>query len=164
MSEVSQHASLSLILADFAMMDATGKLSVVGGGVAMLGFQPEQGLTTRISLVAIVDVPSAYLPAECAIEVMLEQHGELVQLPGPAGPQALRIGQATTIEKPQLPGPVSVRDQLSSRHIVVLDFGTGLPLAPGGVYNWVLQIDGDEANRLRYPFAVAAGAIPPVIG
>lgn len=164
MSEVSQRAKKSLILADFANMDAGGKLNIVGGGVAMLGFEPNQGVTTRITLVAVVEVPGDLLPVECSFEVMLTRDGELVELPGPAGPQALRIGQVQTVEKPQLPGPVALRDHVGARHIIVLDFSNGLPLAIGGTYEWVLQIDGDEDNRESYPFVVAPGAQFPVLG
>lgn len=164
MSEVSHRANKSLILADYANLDAGGKLNIIGGGVAMVGFEPSQGVSTRITLVATIDVPGDLLPAEFSVEVMLMRDGALVNLPGPAGPQPLRIGEVQTLERPQLPGPVALRDHVGARRIILLDFSNGLPLAPGGAYEWVVQVDGDEDNRVSYPFVVAPPPAYPVIG
>jgi hypothetical protein len=163
-SQVSQRARLTLIVADVAIADPQGKVNILGAGVATLGFDPNQGVTTRFSVVAQVDVPGSLTPVEASIDVVLLRDGQPVQVSGPAGHQAVRIGHAPVFEKPQASGPVSLREQLDSRQQFVLDFSAGLPLQPGVVYEWALQVDGDEDTRITYPIAVQATPTAPVVG
>jgi hypothetical protein len=163
-SDVSQKATLTVIVADFAMADTDGKVNVIGAGISGIGFDPHAGLTNRFSVVTVVDVPSAMAPAEASIELALLRDNEPVLLPGPAGPQALRIGQVHTFEKVQMPVPLALREHLQSRYQAVIDFNAGLPLAPGAAYTWALQVDGDTENGVIYPIVVAGGPTPPVIG
>ncbi len=165
MSELSEQATTSILLSDFANVTEVGKLNVVGAGVTMLGFEAQQGVTARFSLVAIIEAPpSVSLPVDCTIEFTLYSEGSIVEVPGPAGPQTMRIGQTSTIEIPALPVNAALRGKLSGRNITVLDFSSGLPLIPGTIYEWVVQIDGDSTERHTYPFIVAGPQQQPVIG
>jgi len=162
-SEIAQTADVSLNVADYANVDAAGKVNILGGGVAGLGFEPSTGLTSRFTLVVSVHLPTALLPAEFSLEIFLTKDGELVMAPGPVEPQAVRISQAVTLDPPmafQQPG----RGHVGNRHGAVLDFNNGLPLSPGGLYLWNVRIDGDTSKTWTYPFAVAGLAQGIVFG
>jgi hypothetical protein len=163
MSEIAQNAKVSILLADFARVDTEGKLNVVGGGVTGLGFDLGQGLTSRFTLVVIVWVPATLLPAECALEVYLTQAGSVVMAPGPVDSQAIRISQNVIVE-PLLAFPPAARSHVGSHYTSVLDFNNGLPLAPGGMYEWNVRIDGDETQTWSLPITVAGAPGSPVLG
>lgn len=166
MSAVAEAASITVVLADFALSDAAGKINIVGGGVRIVGFSPDQGLTARVSLAVIVELPAHTLPAEFSLEVTLLSNGEVATVPGPTGPQPLRMAQTVQLERlpaEQFPVPL-VRDHIGRNHQLVMDFGGGLPLSPNGVYEWQVRIDGDDAYAVRYPFAVAGPPPGLVIG
>lgn len=167
MSAVAEQASVTLVVSDFANTDAAGKLNVLGATVAVLGFDPMQALSSRFSLAVVVRVPGRLLPAEFTVEVALRSGGELVQLPGPAGEtQPLRISQVVSLDRlgaDRVPSP-AVRDHVGASHTMVLDFNTGLPLVPGGLYEWQVRIDGDDSEVHAYPFAVVGPPPPPVFG
>lgn len=157
---------MTVLVSDFANNDAAGKLNVVGGTVAILGFDPMQGLSSRFTLSVVIRVPSHMLPAEFAIEVTLRSNGVPFLLPGPAEPQPLRIAQPITVEKPSaanVPVP-AIRDHIGASHTLIFDFNTGLPLKPGGLYEWHIRIDGDEDTAHTYPFAVMGPPPAPVFG
>ncbi len=164
MSEASEHARLTLVVADFAMVDSQGKVNMVGAGVSVLGFDPAKRTTSRFSVLAQADVPAALSPVVASMELALLRDGEPVLMPGKTGPQAIRIGQAASFEKPQISGPLGLRNRLSSRQQIILDFNTGLPLVPGTAYEWVFQLDGDQDHGIRCPIAVPAAPTGPVIG
>lgn len=166
MSAISERAVVDIILADFAMVGGDGKLSVVGGGVAVLGFDPTAGVSTRFSLVVAVTVPTELCPAEFPVEVSLYSGGELVKLPDLAGEGSpLRVASIVRLEAPAHPAlSVAQREYIGSRHFFVLDLGNGLPLAPGGTYEWRSRIDGDDDHQAVYAFAVAAPPSAPVFG
>jgi hypothetical protein len=165
MSEIAQHSVAEVIVADFAIVDTAGKSNLIGAGVALLGFDAQQGLTTRFSVWISVLVPTELCPAEFPVEVALvDAAGELVQMPGPAGPQPLRIAQIVTAEKPSAQVPMIQRNHIGSRVRLVMDFGSGLPLAPGSNYEWRVRLDGDEVQEVTYPFGVWGPGASPVLG
>lgn len=167
MSEIAEKAQVSLFLADFAASDAVGKANVIGMGVSGLGFDPSQGVTSRFSVVAEVRIPSKLAPAEASIELaLLNDAGEVTSIPGPVGFQPLRIAQVSQFEQPfvQHGYPMTQRDHVEAAARVVLDFGNGIPLAPGGMYTWQLRIDGDDDHLWTYPFIVSGGQPGPVFG
>lgn len=166
MSEASESAELSIQLADFALTDPAGKLNIIGGGVAALGYSPESGTTTRFTLVATAKVPARLCPLEIVLEfALLDALGNTVELPGPAGtPQKLRIGQAARVEKPGIPGGPSFPDTIPARYVTILDFSNGLPLALGQAYAWQFRIDGDTENAVTEHFLVPGPPPPPVFG
>lgn len=167
MSVIADNASIEVVVADFALAEPSGKVNILGAGVATLGFDPQQGITSRFSVVVFIHVPSNLLPAEYTLEIALYSGGELVQLPSPFGgaSEALRIGQVVQQEKANNPAmSVAQREHTGARHLSVIDLGNGLPLIPGGIYEWVVRIDGDEDSKVTYPFSVAGPPPAPVIG
>ena len=165
MSEYSENARVAIIMADFANTDAAGKVNIIGGGVELVSSDPATAMTSRFILWADVRIPSAMTPAEFAVEMaLIDSMGNLVEAPGPAGPQPLRIAQVVQIERPLPQLPNNQRDHIGARAQMVFDFGNGLPLQPGGNYEWRLMVDGDEDHQLSYPFAVVGPQPGPVFG
>lgn len=164
MSEVARHSRVTILVSDFANSDMAGKVNVVGGTVAILGFDPMQGTTTRFSLTVITNVPSRLLPAEFSVEVTLMSNGQPVLLPGVPEPQALRVAQPVTLGVGTSAPTALIRDHIGANHVTILDFGNGLPLAVGGVYEWHVRIDGDDEHVWTYPLAVAGPPPGPVFG
>lgn len=164
MSEIAENASVTILVADFANVDAAGKINLLGAGVAMVGFDPMQGLTSRFSIGVVIHVPTKFLPADFSFEISLvSQGGELVMLPGPAEAQPLRVAQPVSMDRPNVSSSPAIRGHIGSNHQAVLDFSNGLPLAVGGLYEWHVRIDGDVDRVWTYPFAVA-GPQGPVFG
>jgi hypothetical protein len=165
MSAIADAATVELVLSDFASTDAAGKGNVIGAGVALLGINPQQGVTARFSLWASIHLPTNLCPAEFPVEFSLvDEVGDLVQLQGPTGDQPLRVAQIVQMERPNAPVSIALRDHIGSRTQVVFDFPGGIPLAPGGMYRWRLLIDGDSSHEWTYPFAVAGPPPGPVVG
>lgn len=167
MSDLAQNSEVGLVLADFASSDAGGKVNVVGAGIAVLGFDVNQGVSSRFTLWVNIRVPSRFCPAEFPVEVaLLDEAGQLVALPGPVDgvTQPLRIGQVVQVEKSNAGLPLPVRDHIGGQVQMAFDFSNGLPLAIGGVYEWRVRIDGDDSIDWIYPFAVVGPPTGPVIG
>ena len=165
MSEIAERASTEIIVADFAIVDQAGKSNIVGAGVALLGFDPQQGLTSRFSVWVSVVVPTSLCPVEFPVEIALvDAAGDLVQIPGPAGLQTLRIAQIVTAEKPSAQVAMAQRDHIGARIQLVMDFGSGLPLTPGANYEWRVRVDGDESGQAVYAFGVWGATAGPVVG
>lgn len=166
MSDLSEQATLSLLLADYASMSEVGKLNMIGGGVSAIGFDAVAGVTNRFTLIASTHAPGRILPAEGAIDIGLYREGQLVEMEQPGGPQPLRIGQPVRLEKPTHAGiSLSHRDGLMTSHHILVDFSNGLPLNPDTLYEWRMKIDMDEDRTARFPFAVLGATVaPPVLG
>lgn len=171
MSDVSDTATVRLLIADYASVDAAGKLNVIGGGVSLIGQADRLGLggpsgfTAPFALVVAVAVNPTLYRSEFALEVALEDSkGELVELPGPAGqPQKMRIAQNSTFEEPKtVPGVP--RGLLRARIQWVLMFNGGLPLAIGQRYLWRVKIDGATSDRWTEEFFVPGPPPAPVLG
>ncbi|MBX3194727.1 MAG: hypothetical protein KF727_06455 [Microbacteriaceae bacterium] len=165
MSQIAEQATVAITFADFGNVDSTGKINIVGGGVAVSGFDPGAGLTSRFSLWVQIWLPAVLTPAEFAVEVALvDPAGTLVMVPGPSGAQPIRIAQVVTAEKPTVQLASSIKDHIGSRLNLMFEFGSGIPLAPGANYVWRVMIDGDEARVWEYPWSVAGPPPGPVIG
>jgi hypothetical protein len=170
-SEVSDNAAVRTLLADYAVIDAAGKLNVVGGGVTGVGQNPNTGLTLPFALYVSVTVPPGLYDKQCSVEIALEDAaGKLVNVPGPAPDmptQPLRVGQAVTLEGPRFNFPQQVnvpRRYLPARAQWVMSFATGLPLAAGQGYTWRVRIDGETRDDWVEKFVVFGPAPGPVIG
>ncbi len=166
MSEAAEAARVSMMLADFALVDDAGKSNIIGGGVNILDYDPTEGLTSRFVFLLEIWVPADFCPVEIPCDIVLRNSdGSIVELPDPAGPQKMRIGQVITIEPPVVRGhvPKHERDALEGRATYVLDFSTGLPLEPGHSYRWEVQLGGTELIH-AYPFAVPGVQSNPVVG
>ena len=156
MSEVSDAATVRLLLADFAAADPQNKLNIIGGGLTLVGFNPQVGLTVPFGLAVSVGVPSKLYDAEASVEIILEDAvGDPVTVPAPVGPpQPMRVGQAITFEKPSFPGVHVPSGLMGARMQWVLGFNTGLPLPPGQRYVWRVKIDHDTRDDWTEEFYV----------
>lgn len=164
MSDLAARAQVNIALADYAADDAGGKVNVIGKGLAVIGYDARQNISTPFVLVLDVWVPAEVLPAEFPIDIaLIDDSGELVELPTPMGPQKLRIAQVVEV-KPPLAFSNAVAKHIGGRANLTVNFNTGLPLAPNGLYTWRIELDGDETYQWAYPFAVAGPPTPPVLG
>ena len=166
MSEVSDNASVRLLIADYASNDAAKKLNVIGGGLSLISFDPGAGLTTPFTVIVSVTVPPKLYETEASIEMLLEDSaGGLVSVPGPSGEaQAIRIGQAVTFEKPVFAGAYVPNGVVDSRAQFVLTFNSGLPIAPGQRYLWRVRIDTESKTERTEALSVPGPAPAPVLG
>jgi hypothetical protein len=152
-------------MADYASADAAQKLNVIGGGISLLGFNPQSGQSASFALVVWVSVSPKLYNAECAIEIVLEDaSGNPVSLPGPGGqPQVLRIGQAVRFEEPKL-RPGVPRHVLRARTQWVVGFPTGLPLPVGQALTWRVKIDHESRPDWSDEFYIPGPVSGPVLG
>lgn len=165
MSDVARNARVQLFMADFASQDAIGKINVVGMGAVALGFDAQNGVTSRFSVTCSVWLPSAFLPCEISIELALVDHeGTLVELPGPVSPQPMRIASVAEMKHANIPVSNAMMNHIGQAHHVTVDFNNGLPLAPNGQYQWRVELEGDEETRHLYPFIVYGPLGRPVVG
>ena len=168
MSEVFEQASVSLILADFAVADQLGKLQMVGGGLQIIGRNHTTGVSAAFAVVVGLAFPPELFNEQYVFEVVLEdQAGSPVELTDPAAPpgsRMMRFGQTLQIEEPNFRGSGVPRRALPTRTHVVLYFNTGLPLPPGQVLVWRARIDGESRPEWTVPFFVPAPPPTPVLG
>ncbi|MEV4266391.1 hypothetical protein [Kribbella sp. NPDC049584] len=166
MSDRASEARVNVLVADYAAADAAGKLNVVGGAWQVTGIQAESGLTGPVSLVVTIDLPPRFYGEEFTVEfALLDDAGNLVQVPGPTGGMIpLRIGQSVVAEKPAIPGQYVPEKTLWSRTQAISTFPNGLPLRAGAAYTWSVRIDGDDAHVWKTGFYVVGAPPGPVIG
>jgi len=165
MSEVFEHASVSLILADFAVADQLGKLQMVGGGLQLIGRDHNTGVSAAFALVVSLTFPPELFNEQYAFEVVLEgESGAPIELAESPGSRVMRFGQTLQIEEPNFRGSGVPRRALPTRSHVVLYFNTGLPLPPGQVLVWRARIDGESRSEWTVPFFVPAPPPAPVLG
>lgn len=166
MSEIADEARVSVILADYASVDAINKANVIGAGWQIAGIDPTTGMTAPQSLLVMIDLPPRYYNEDFALAItLLDQAGEPVKVPGPTGePQAMRIAQLAKAEEPVFPGGNVPRGLVPSHVQVLMSFAAGIALAPGQLYTWQVEIDGDAKPTWRLSFFVAGPPPPPVIG
>lgn len=158
-----QSVRATLLLADYANVDAVGKLNLVGGGVSIVGFEFQQGTSSPFTLYVRIVSPMP-LDDRPAVEIVLvDASGDPVQIPGPAGElQTMRIGQNIQLAAPQLPGVDIPPGAVPSSAGFVIGFPNGLPLAPGHSYTWRVQVDHDVIASES--FYIPLPAPGPVIG
>jgi len=168
-SDVSDAATVRILLADAAIADPAGKVNALGAGLTGLGINPGTGLTSGFALFIQVGVPPQFYNAECAVEIVLEDiGGALVEIPGPGPglpPQPLRVGQAVRFDTPSFPQPANVPPRyLPARVQWVLSFATGLPLAMSQGYSWRVKIDNETKDDWVERFVVLGPVAGPVLG
>jgi hypothetical protein len=167
-SEVYEKASVSLILADFAVADQLGKLQMVGGGLQLIGRDHNTGVSAAFAVVVSLTFPPALFNEQYAFEVVLEDTAgnplELAESAAVPGSRVMRFGQTLQIEEPNFRGSGVPRRSLPTRSHVVLYFNTGLPLPPGRVLVWRARIDGESRPDWTVPFFVPAPPPAPVLG
>lgn len=170
MSEVAESATVHILLADYAVAEVSvGKINALGAGVNLVGISPTgTGLTSGFAVIVQVSVPPRCYGAESSVEIQLEDaSGGLVGLPPAPGlpPQPIRVGQVVRFNAPTLPQPVSTPSNwLPARGQWVLNFTTGLPLAPGQGYAWRVKLDDESRDDWVERFVVVAPPAGPVLG
>jgi hypothetical protein len=159
---ITDDARVSIILADYANQDAVQKINILGGGWQITAVGPN-GLTAEQAVVVFIEVPPQYRGDQFAAGLSLvNEAGDPVQFPGPDGQlQALRIQQLVRVDPPVTPG-VHIPGHVPSRAQLVTRLGNGLPLAPGQLYTWIFEIDGNPKASIS--FFVAGPPPGPVIG
>lgn len=170
MSDVFEQASVSLILADFAVADQLGKLQMVGGGLQIIGRDHGTGLSAAFALVVSLSFPPTLVNEQYAFEVVLETEAGLPVHLDDVAPtdmsavRVMRFGQTLQIEEPNFRGSGVPRRALPTRSQVVLYFNTGLPLPSGQVLVWRARIDGESRPDWTVLFFVPAPPPAPVLG
>lgn len=164
MSAVSDAAKGHIMIADFVNLDAAGKVNILGGSVQFLGYDPEAGVTAPFSLYVEV---AANVPAgedtTASMEILLvDIDGQPVDLPGPAGPQTMRIAQNVDFRVVAAAGMPVPPPGFPGRTNAVLNFFNGLPLPPGKSYEWVIQLDHELIAKTA--FVVPGPPNMPVLG
>ena len=173
MSEVSEAATVRLLIADYAAVDAVGKLNLIGGGLAVIGTQGDAigasaGNTAPFGVVISIAVGPELYNTECSFEVILEDaYGKPVPLPNLEGKgvQAVRFAQNVVLEEPALPqGSRVPRRSLPARTHWVIMFAAGLPLAPDALYRWRVKIDHESYDSWTESFYVPGAPGRVVVG
>jgi hypothetical protein len=164
-SQVSDAAAVHILMADYAAVDSTGKLNVIGGGVTVVGSPPAGPGRIPLSLIVWVVVPPQHYGANSTVEVTLEDDsGEIVTWPsGSSGePELARIVQQVRFPEPNLPrGSDAVRGFLPARLQFVVGFPGGLALAKDRGYRWRVTVDDQSREDWTEHFVVVAGRPTP---
>lgn len=166
MSSLADEVRVTMLLADYASVDAANKLQILGGGWQVATVLPN-GMTAPQYLVVLIEVPSGRVGEEFAVGVSLhdERTGTVVELPGPGGQPgvALRVQQLSKADRPVAPG---VRFPLDypGRVQAILAFPDGLPLPPSGFFSWRLEVDGNHVEHWCLPFVTGGPPPAPVVG
>jgi hypothetical protein len=161
MSAVSDTAHVRIFLADYGVADNTGKLTMVGAGVNIIGINPASGTTAPFTVVAAVSFDPGHIGESPAIELSLEtETGELVTLPGDPGP--LRVSTAEKLDAPTLQGANIPNHAVRPKKQMLMQFQNGLPLAAGNGYRWRIRIDQKTSPEWVEWFYVPTASPGPV--
>lgn len=168
MSDVYDHADVSLMMADYAVTDQSNKLQVVGGGLQVVARNHAKKMSHAFALVISMVFTPDVINEQYAFEVVLENaDGSPAQLGGtnPDGtPKVMRFGQNLQVEEPNYRGVIVPRHTLPPRAQMVLYFNNGLPLPAGQGLAWRARIDTDTKPHWVLPFFVPAPPAGPVLG
>jgi hypothetical protein len=159
-------AHVTVVIADYIGVDASGKINVVGGGWTTAGAQPN-GFSAAQYLAILVDIASGHVGEEFTLTVALHaaDSGETITVPGPSGTaEALRVQQLSRVEAPPAQPGMYVPSSMFSRVQLMVAFPNGLPLAAGRRYSWRVEIDGAGRPDWRADFLVAGPPPNPVVG
>jgi len=163
MTEAFESAHVRLFLADYAVADAGGKITMVGGGITITGINPQTRMTAPFTVVAVVSFGPKHIGESPAVELSLEtEGGELVMLPGQAAP--LRFGASEKLNPPVLQGINVPNNAVRPKTQLLMQFQNGLPLHPGMGYRWRVRVDQDTRPEWTEPMYVAVASPGPVVG
>jgi len=170
MSEASQSAHVRIVLADYAVGDDKGKMTLVGAGVSIFsGVNPETGATPPFGVWASVTFAPELVGYNAAVELSLEtEHGDLVKVPlvvdGQPQQRPLRVASSESLPTTAVPG-VNIPGHIARPKVqMVLQFQTGLKLDPGHLYRWRVRVDGDTKDDWTEMMYVATASAPPAFG
>ena len=161
MSELSDSAHVRLLIGDYGVIDQQlGKITLVGGGISLIGKPPNSENTAPFAVVAVADFDPKHLGERPNVELALEdEDGQLVALPSPPGAtggatQYIRIASNDALDRREVPGMQVPADALRPRVTLMLMLQNGLPLAVGKKYAWRLKIDNETCDGWTEPFYV----------
>src|SRR5262245_34245575 len=104
MTAVAESAHVRIILADYAAADQKGKLNIVGGGISVVGINPQTHATPAFSVVVTVSFDPVFIGESPAVELQLEdEHGDVFVMPANP-PQKLRAGVSSELKPPGVDG------------------------------------------------------------
>jgi hypothetical protein len=130
----------TLVLCDFAEIDSTGKVHILGAGWSVTGPAPApQGI------VAFLKVPAerAQSPIQATLR-LLDQERHLVEVPGIGGTQVLEISGQIEMQMPE-----TWDHALDLSASFAVNVGP-LPLTRGMTYSWTIEIDGKELASVDF--------------
>ncbi len=164
MSEAAESAHVRIILADYAAADDKGKLNIVGGGISIIGINPQTQGTGAFSVVAIVSFAQTVIGQSPAIELQLEDaHGEIFVMPGNP-PQKLRAGVSSELKTSEIAGLTVPGNAVRPKSQIVMQFMSGLPLKPGHTYRWRVKVDHVTRDEWTESLYVPTVAVGPTLG
>ncbi|MGI8535108.1 MAG: hypothetical protein ACR2K2_01165 [Mycobacteriales bacterium] len=159
---------VTVLLADYANIDAAGKVNVLGGFFAPLGYNPQTKHAAAHQLIVVIDVPLSEAGQEFPLQLQLrnQTRGEVVRFISPEGRlEPLQIAQAQRVPPaPALPGLTLPPDHpIRMQTVLGIDAGVAA-VEPGEHYAWKVSIDGQSKPGWDARFSVPGGPPPPVIG
>lgn len=117
------------------------------------------GMMTTPQAIAVffeVELARCNRPLNLQIE-LVDEDGQVIQLPGPAGPQPMRVTQSVTVRPPAAPtGTPGTGNAL-------IEMFPGVPLSPGR-YSWRVNLDGEHREDWEAGFYVNAPPSIPAFG
>ena len=147
----------------------SGTLSLLNAGWAVAQLRRPMGPPGAPATAPLVTGPHVvvvFIEAElgmCNKSLVLEvelltDDGAVVEIPGPSGPQVVRLEQPIMV-----PSPAGVPTGFPGHATAMMELPTGLPLAPG-IYRWQARLNGREDDDWSASFYVAAPLQPPTFG
>ena len=110
-------------------------------------------------VVVFLEAELAMCNRPIALEIeLVSEDGEVVDVPGPAGPHPVRLEQKLIV-----PSPPGVPTGFPGRATAMMELPTGLPLA-SGIYRWQVKVNGREDDGWSARFYVAAPPEPATFG
>lgn len=161
---------LYVLLADRGVQNAqTGTVSLLNVGWTVTQLRRVMGPGVPPGIAPLVTGPQVvvvFIEAELAMcnraltlqMELLTEDGLVVDIPGPSGPQPVRLDQPIMV-----PSPSGVPTGFPGRATAMMELPTGLPLAPG-IYRWQARVNGKEEDDWSARFYVAAPPQPPTFG
>ena len=131
----------TIILADFAEADSSGKVHILGAGWSVTGPAPSP---QAVAVFLKIPAERAGQPIPITLR-LLDQSRNLVEVPGISGPQPLEIMGQIEARSPDT--------QWDPTHPLITTFVINIlpmPLAPGGVYTWSCEVDGKEVCSTEF--------------
>jgi hypothetical protein len=158
-------ATVHVLMADYASVDTSGKLNVLGASISVVGLTSNLPvpLTAPVFLVVHVSVPPEGHGQECVVNVGLRDESDaVVTIGGDQERPVVEHTQTVRFPEPMLPpnlilpeGSADLHDRIRGHLQMVLGWPIGLPLVIGRAYQWRIMIDGQTREDWTEQFVVA---------
>jgi len=161
-SWISDVATVHVLMADYASIDQSGKLNVIGGGISIVAAPTGAALTSSFYLMVFISVPADARSQKFVVGVSLtDGSGAIVTAPGEAKHPLVDVSQPVEFARPEIPAHYlfpdvgRLNELLKGRLQLVTGFPVGLPLASGRGYEWRIALDGVTRDEWVHRFVVA---------